>query len=653
MKIAELARELNTTTKEILLLLREARVFIKSVNSAKLDPQRVTLLRQAHQRKKKKQNTSQFPDLGTTVTFETDQLSVPELIEKFAITMPILMKVFLKLGMLLNINSQVDKNTIEAAAKILNITPVFKLPGLSESQDVKESLLKIEEEELDQNLSKLQGRPPIVTIMGHVDHGKTLLLDTIRQSNLVASESGAITQHIGAYQVTVQDQSITFLDTPGHEAFTSLRARGAQVTDIAILVVAADEGLKPQSLEAIDHAKAANIPIIVAINKIDLKNANVDTCKQALAEADLTPEDWGGKTIVVPISAKAKTGINDLLDMITLLAETLELQAIYDAPAKAVVIESHLSSKKGPVCTTLIKSGTLKIGDIIGAGAAKGKVRALLNDAGENILKAEPGSPVEILGFSDVPDPGQLVTVYAQEKACVAEVESFIEAEKKKNNTQSVSLSSLSSKVEDGESNISIILKTDVHGSLEALKASIMQLSSEAVSIQLIHAATGAVTPNDVSLAQASQAFIFAFKVAVVPEAQKMANEFKLQLKTYDVIYDIITDLDRVTKGMYKSTFVDVEVGRAEVRNVFHFSKVGSIAGCMVTEGKILRRGTIEVVRNDDPLYTGKIDALRRFKEDVKEVKKDFECGVTLDKIDDIKKGDILVCYIQEEQKPF
>ncbi|MEK9658089.1 MAG: translation initiation factor IF-2 [bacterium] len=651
MKLQELARDLNISGKEILQLSRENHIFLKSLSS-KIDPQREKLLRQAHQRKRNKQSSTEFPNVDKDITLNKELATVSELSEKFEVTIPILMKLFLSLGQLYNINSELDRKMIERIASALNIRLTFDLPNKTDDQSVKDVMLKIEEQEIEDHLDQLKTRPPIITIMGHVDHGKTLLLDTIRQSDVIAGESGGITQHIGAYQVLVQDKALTFLDTPGHEAFTTLRARGAQVTDIAILVVSADEGIKPQTKEAIDHANAANIPILVAINKIDLPNANVEACKQSLTELGLTPEDWGGKTIMMPVSAKTKQGVDDLLEMLLLLAETLELQAVFEGPAKGVVIESHLSSTRGPLSTLLIKSGSLKVGDTFVAGGSTGKVRALFDDHGKNLSVATPGMPVEILGFSSVAEPGQLIQVYENEKLCLKHAESWKLARKNDLSHKKISLETLSSGIQSGEQTLFVILKADVHGSLEALKSSISRLSTETVKIQVIHDATGAVTLSDVTLAKASNAFIFAFNVNATPEAVKKAQEFDIQLKTYSIIYDIIDDLTRVTKGLYKSIFVDVEVGRAEVRELFHFSKVGSIAGCMVTSGMILRRGSIHVERKGDILHKGKILALRRFKEDAKEVKKNFECGITLEKYDDIQKGDILICYIQEEQKP-
>lgn len=651
MKVQELAKLLNLTGKEMQALLRENNVYTKS-QSSKLDPQRVTLLKQAHQRKQYRQTSSEFPNVGKTITFEQSIIKVPELAQKFEVGMPVLMKIFLKIGKLFNINSELDQDIIKQVAPFLNIKVVFNLEDPSKNQDIKESLLKIEEAELDKNIESLKARPPVVSIMGHVDHGKTALLDVIRQSNLVSGEAGGITQHIGAYQVEVNDQKITFLDTPGHEAFTALRARGAQITDIAILVVSADEGIKPQTKEAVDHANAAGIPILVAINKIDLPNSNVEGVKTALTEIGLTPEDWGGKTIMVPVSAKTKEGLTDLIDMLLLLAETLELQSVFEGPAKGIVIESRLSSNKGPLATLLIKTGCLKVGDSFAAGAVTGKVRALFNEHGKKLKQVFPGDPVEILGFSAVPEPGQVVEVFPSDKIALKQAEAYKEKEAKQPAKQKLSLEALSHKIEEGQSSLPIILKADVHGSLDALKASIDTLSSGQVSIQLIHEGTGAVSANDITLAKASQALIFAFNVPMNTDAQKMAVLHDVDVKLYKIIYEIIDDLTRVTQGMYKSVFIDVEIGRAEVRELFSFSKVGTIAGCMVVSGHISRKGTITVLRNNKEIHVGAIDALKRFKEDVKQVKQNFECGITLDKYDDIKQGDILVCKVKEEQKP-
>ena len=457
------------------------------------------------------------------------------------------------------------------------------------SSQLKETLQALDAKQQESGGNNLSIRPPIITIMGHVDHGKTKLLDTIRSSNVVAKEAGGITQHIGAYQVQHNGNKLTFLDTPGHEAFTSLRARGAQITDIAILVVAADDGIMPQTLEALNHAKAAEVPIIVAINKMDKPEADADRVKQQLSQHNLVAEDWGGDTQMVPISALKGEGLDDLLEIITLNAEVLELNADATCLAKSVVIESNLSQKRGPIATVIVKSGTLKVGDHFVVGNKYGKVRAMFNDHGDSVRTAEPGAPVEILGISDVPSPGEIMEVHPTEKAAKA-AQSTVSERAQSASLRTVSLETLSQQIEEGSiRKLNLLVKADVNGSLEAIIASIEQIPTDEVSIHILHANTGAITENDVSLASASNAFIVSFGVPVSQDIKNQAENAGITIKEYTVIYNIIDDVKRAVEGMFKVEYEESQLGMAEVREMFKFSKVGVIAGCNVQNGMIKR----------------------------------------------------------------
>ncbi|MBG90397.1 MAG: translation initiation factor IF-2, partial [Actinobacteria bacterium] len=515
---------------------------------------------------------------------------------------------------------------------------------------LKTKVLEIEEESMkdaQESSAVLTRRPPVIAIMGHVDHGKTLLLDVIRQSNVVAREAGGITQHIGAYQVEKGDHKLTFLDTPGHEAFTALRSRGAQVTDVAVLVVAADDGVKPQTEEAIHHAKAADIPIIVAINKIDKPGANVENCKQQLTEFGLVAEDWGGDVVMVPVSAKQQEGIDQLLEMIVLVTDMLELKASETGPAKAVIIESRLSRQKGPIATVLVKTGTLKVGAFFVVGPFSGKIRALFNDQGQQVKEAGPGAPVELLGLSEVPRPGDILQVTKSESDSKALAKKAKEEASTVSDQQSMlSMEQFSAQVEEGElRQLNLIIKADMNGSLEAIQTSIEKMEMKDIPIKIIRAATGDVSINDILLAQASQALVVCFSVSVGTDAQQAAEKEGVDVKQYRIIYEILNDIEKVISGMYRPEYEEVETATLEVRELFKFSKVGKIAGCMVQEGKIHRTHSIRVMRNGQVIYEGKLSSLKRFKEDVKEVASGFECGVVLDEFQDIQPGDALVSF--------
>ena len=492
---------------------------------------------------------------------------------------------------------------------------------------------------------KLSVRPPVVTVMGHVDHGKTSLLDVIRKTNVTAHEVGAITQHIGAYQALVDGRKITFLDTPGHEAFTAMRARGAQVTDIVILVVAADDGVMPQTVEAINHAKAAKVPIMVAINKIDKPDANPERVKQQLADLGLVVEEWGGDTVCVPISAKREQGISDLLENLFLVADILELKADADRAAEGVVIEAKLDKTKGPLATFLVQKGTLKRGDVVVAGGAWGKIKAMFDDTGKQVHKAEPSTPVEALGLNEVAKSGDLFIVLPDEH----EARSIVEEQKYSRLRPTLSLSALSSQISDGQiKELNIVLKTDVEGSIEPIKTSVERLGTEKTKARVIHAASGSITEGDVLLASASKGIIIGFNTPTSPGATQLANVEAVGIQHYDVIYKLIEDMDRTLKGMLEPTYTEVLRGRAEVRAVFPSSKLGKIAGVYVTEGKIWRDAQVKILRQNKTVGESRVSSLKRFKEDVTEVSAGLECGLGIEGSIDFQTGDIIEFYRKE-----
>ncbi|MDY4191233.1 MAG: translation initiation factor IF-2 [Oscillospiraceae bacterium] len=521
----------------------------------------------------------------------------------------------------------------------------------------KEVVVTIEDRLIDDHEDEsgdLQERSPVVVVMGHVDHGKTSLLDAIRNSNVTAGEAGGITQHIGAYRVMVNGRPITFLDTPGHAAFTSMRARGAQVTDIAILVVAADDGIMPQTVEAINHAKAAGVSIIVAINKMDKPEANADRVKQELTEYELVPEEWGGDVICVPVSAKTHDNIDTLLEMVQLVADMKELKANPDRQAKGVVIEAKLDRGRGPVATVLIQNGTLRTGDVIIAGTAVGRVRVMTNDRGEQVEEAGPSVPVEITGLAEVPDAGDILNAVADEKLARELVEQRRHEMKEEQFKayQKVTLDNLFSQIAEGEmKELPIIVKADVMGSVEAVKQSLEKISNDEVRVKVIHGAVGAVSESDVMLASASGAIIVGFNVRPEPLAKETAERDGVEIRLYRIIYDAIEDVTTAMKGMLAPKFRDVDLGRAEVRAVYKISGVGTVAGGYVLEGKITRSANIRIVRDGIIVADDKLSSLKRFKDDVKEVAQGYECGMSLEKFSDIKEGDVFEAYIVEEYR--
>jgi translation initiation factor IF-2 len=571
----------------------------------------------------------------------TEAITVKELAEKMGVPPPQVIKSLIKMGIMANINQILDVDAAVAVAdkfgfnvKSIDLEGEKLFPG--EQED--ESLLK--------------PRPPVVTIMGHVDHGKTSLLDAIRKSRITATEAGGITQHIGAYKVRLDKGEIVFLDTPGHEAFTAMRARGARVTDIVVLVVAADDGVMPQTIEAIDHAKAAGVPIIVAINKIDKPNADPQRVKNELTKYDLLPEAWGGNTIFVEISAKQRINLDLLLEMILLQAEMMELKANPDRPAKGTILEARLDKGRGPVATVLVQNGTLRVGDPFVCGLYYGKVRAMIDDMGHKIKEAGPSTPVEVLGLTGVPSAGDSFIVVSDERKArqIALSRQEKQREEELSKSAKVSLEDLYRKIQEGDvQELRLVVKADTQGSVEAIKESLEKLSTPRVRLKVIHGAVGAITETDVMLASASNAIILGFNVRPEVKARISAEKEKVDIRLYSVIYDAISDVKKAMEGLLKPTYKEVILGQAEIQEVFSISKVGMVAGCRVLSGKMVRNAEIRLIRNGVVVHQGRIASLKRFKEDVKEVPSGFECGISLENYNDIKRGDIIEAFSYEE----
>ena len=570
-------------------------------------------------------------------------LTVKELAEKMGREVSEIIKKLMLLGVMASINQEVDVDTATIVAEEFGVT-VTEVEPEEDPTDV------IEIEDAPETLKP---RPPVVTIMGHVDHGKTSLLDVIRQTNVTAGEAGGITQHIGAYQVRYKDNKITFLDTPGHEAFTAMRLRGAKSTDIAVLVVAADDGVMPQTIEAINHAKSADVPIIVAINKMDKPGANPDHVKQQLSEHGLLPEEWGGDVIMVPVSAKQKQGIDDLLENILLVAEVMELKANPNRKAYGVVIEAQLDKGRGAVCTVLVQKGSLRVGDTVLAGTAYGKVRAMTNERGEKVKVARPSMPVEILGFSEVPQAGEIINGMDDNEArAIAEKRIAKQRVQELQATHKVTLDDIFNQIQQGElKDLNIIIKADVQGSVEALRQSLEGIKNPEVRIVIVHAAVGAINESDIMLASASNAIVMGFNVRPDANVRRAAENEKVDLRTYRVIYDAINDVESAMRGMLAPQFKEVVVGRAEVRQVISTPKA-IVAGSYVTEGRITNDSEVRLIRDGIVVFEGKVDSLRRFKDEVKEVKTSFECGISLEGYRDIKEGDVIEAYLMEEIAP-
>ncbi|HAC1149052.1 TPA_asm: translation initiation factor IF-2 [Listeria monocytogenes] len=605
-------------------------------------------------KKKGKLNHSTVPptppkpkELPEKIVF-SESLTVAELAKKLYREPSELIKKLFMLGVVATINQSLDKDAIELICEDY---------GVQVEEEIKVDVTDLDvyfENELNEAVdeSKLVERPPVVTIMGHVDHGKTTLLDSLRNTKVTLGEAGGITQHIGAYQLEIHDKKITFLDTPGHAAFTAMRARGAQITDITILVVAADDGVMPQTIEAINHAKAAGMPIIVAVNKIDKPQANPDRVMQELTEYELVPEAWGGDTIFAPISAKFGEGLENLLDMILLVSEVEELKANPDRRAIGSVIEAELDKGRGPVATLLVQDGTLNIGDPIVVGNTFGRVRAMVNDLGRRVKKVGPSTPVEITGLNDVPQAGDRFVVFEDEKTArnIGETRASRALVAQRSATNRVSLDNLFEHMKAGEmKEVNVIIKADVQGSVEALAASLRKIDVEGVNVKIIHTAVGAINESDITLAAASNAIVIGFNVRPTAQAREAAENESVDIRLHRVIYKAIDEIEAAMKGMLDPEFQEKIIGQAQVRQTINVSKVGTIAGCYVTDGKITRDSGVRIIRDGIVVFEGEIATLKRFKDDAKEVAKGYECGITVQNFNDIKEDDVIEAYVMEE----
>ncbi len=575
-----------------------------------------------------------------------DEISVGELASRMKRTGADVVKQLIKLGVMASVSDVIDYDTAAVVALEMG------------AKVEREIIVTIEDRLIDESEDKAEDlvpRDPVVVVMGHVDHGKTSLLDAIRKTNVVSGEAGGITQHIGAYRVELSGRKITFLDTPGHEAFTSMRARGAQVTDVVILVVAADDGIMPQTIEAINHAKAADVPIVVAVNKIDKESANEERIKQQLTEYELVPEDWGGNTIVCPVSAKTGKGIDDLLEMVLLTADMLELKANPNRSGKGTVVEAKLDRGRGPVATLLVSNGTLKAGDVIIAGTAVGRVRAMTDDKGRKLKEAGPAVPVEITGLSEVPNAGDLFYAVADERMAreLSEQRKHNEKEAQNQNAgRKVSLEDLFDQIQQGEmKELPLIVKADVKGSAEAVRASLEKLTNDEVRVRVIHAGVGAINESDILLASASNAIVIGFNVRPDASARDSADRTGTDIRLYRIIYDCIEEMEAAMKGLLAPKFKEEVLGHAEIRQTFKVSKVGTIAGCHVTDGKITRNSSVRVVRDGIVVFEGELNSLKRFKDDAKEVSSGYECGLSIENFNDIKEGDVVEAYAMVEVK--
>ncbi|MHC6179625.1 translation initiation factor IF-2 [Clostridium sp. JNZ X4-2] len=683
-RIYELAKELNISSKKLIeLLLEEFGVKVKNHMSA-VEDEDAELIKEFIEENKNKEEgdqdiknddlTAEKPhkdidkskssrginktddkqgektlkdgDSQEIIEIE-DTITVKEFSEKIGKPSTEVIKQLIFMGVMAAINQEIDFSTAEKLGEKFNVTVLKK------EKDIDKEAVEQQEDEEDED-TNLEKRPPIITVMGHVDHGKTSLLDAIRKSKVTATEAGGITQHIGAYTVTINGEKITFLDTPGHEAFTAMRARGAQITDIVILVVAADDGIMPQTAEAINHCKAADVPIVVAINKIDTPGANVDKVKQELTEYDLVPEDWGGNVICIPVSAHTREGIDTLLEMVLLTAEMQELKANPHRNAKGTVIEAKLDKGRGAVATLLVQNGTLHVGDSVIVGSTYGRVRAMFDDKGKKIKSAGPSIPVEILGLSEVPAAGDRFHEVKNEKTArdIAEKRKQKVREEYLQSTHKVSLENLYNQIKEGKvKELNIIVKADVQGSIEALKQSLQKLSNEEVKVRVIHGAVGAITETDVTLALASNAIIIGFNVRPDTNAQNAAEKESVDIKTYRVIYNAIEDIKAAMVGMLEPDYKEVVLGKAEIRQTYKISNVGTIAGCYIIQGKMVRSSKVRIIRDGIVIFESELASLKRFKDDVKEVAEGYECGLSIEKFNDIKEGDIVEAYVMEEVK--
>ena len=636
-RVYQIAEEVGMSNKDILAKIKELGIEVENEKS-ELEEDDVELILDLI----KEENSGD----SNTITVE-GALTVQQLAESLGKPATEVIMKLMKMGTMASLNQEVSFEVASQVASEYGFT--LEVGGQEEnSEEEIEALMEIEEDREED----LKPRPPVVTVMGHVDHGKTSLLDAIRSTHVTNSEAGGITQHIGASEVSINGQKIVFLDTPGHEAFTAMRARGAQVTDIAILVVAADDGVMPQTIEAINHAKAAGVPLIVAINKIDKPSANPDKVKQELSEQGLLVEDWGGDVIAVPVSARQKTGIDTLLEMILLVAEMEELKANPDKRAVGTVVEAELDKGRGPVATVLVQGGTLKVGDPIVCGLASGKVRAMINSKGKRVKTAGPSTAVEILGLSEVPQGGDQFVAVPSDKVArnIAEKRQQIAREEMLKANQRMSLDQFFDQMNEGQvKDLNVIIKADVQGSVQAVKQSFEKLSNDEVGVRVIHGGVGAINESDVTLAAASNAIIIGFNVRPVPSAESLAEKESVDVRSYTIIYKAIEDIQAAMSGMLDPEYRDEDTGKAEIREVYKISGVGTVSGCYVTSGKIYRNGKVRIVRDGIIIHEGEIQALKRFKDDVKEVNNGYECGMSFVNYNDIKVGDIVEAYITKE----
>lgn len=687
-RIYELAKELEVTNKELISVLMEEFGVEAKNHMSVIDEEDADLIKELYEEQKKeaaekkeiieeyeskinediskqqrknskmrkggnKRNEEKVDETPDEVIEMEETIVVKDLADKLKKPVVEVIRALIFQGVMASVNQEIDFNTAEKLVDSFGSIAVLKEQNVGDV--AKEQEDEIDEIEDEASEAKETKRPPIVTVMGHVDHGKTSLLDAIKKSKVTATEAGGITQHIGAYTVDVNGERITFLDTPGHEAFTSMRARGAQVTDIVILVVAADDGIMPQTVEAINHCKAAEVPMIIAINKMDKESANPDRVKQELTEYGLVSEDWGGDTICVPVSAHTKEGLDNLLEMITINAEMLELKADANRRAKGTVIEAKLDKGRGPVASILVQNGTLKSGDSIIVGTTYGRIRAMIDDKGKTTKAAGPSMPVEILGLSEVPAAGDRFTVVRDEKTARIMAESRKEKIRQDHfqTSNRVSMENLYNQIQEGKvKELSVIVKADVQGSAEAVKQSIEKLSTDNVKVRVIHGAVGAITETDVSLAYASNAIIIGFNVRPDNNAITVAERDNVEIKTYRIIYDALDDIKSAMIGMLEPEYKEVITGRCEARQVYKISNVGTIAGCYVLNGKITRNSKVRVLRDGIVITESTLASLKRFKDDVKEAAAGYECGLSIEKFNDIKEGDIIEGYIMEEIKP-
>lgn len=640
LRVHELAKKLNMSSKDLIVKLKELKVEVKGHMSS-IDDETAEII--IHELKPKVEAKVETKVVQETVTAKELRLKFPISVKDLSVRLGIkpndLIKKLIKQNIFATINQLLDEKTTTLIGKDFGYD-IKPLP--TEEEEV------IEIHKKEDEPSKLVPRAPIVTFMGHVDHGKTSLLDVIRKTNITEKEAGGITQHIGAYEVVLEKGHITFLDTPGHEAFTAMRSRGANITDIVVLVVAADDGIMPQTIEAIDHAREANAPIVVAINKIDKPDADIDRVKRQLAEHNLLPEDWGGKTITAGVSAKTKEGIDHLLEMLLLEAEMLELKANPNRIASGVVVEAELSKGGGPIARVIVRNGTLRIGDVIICGEQWGRVRAMIDDRGNRVKEAPPSKPVEILGLSGMVKAGD--TFYAVEDEKKAREIATLKQEKLKEkravSAKRITLEELYQHIKEGSiKELKLILKADVGGSIEALRDSLLKIQSQDVQLKIIHQGSGDINESDIMLAAASNAIIVGFHVEMTPEAEQKAKEEEVEVRMYRVIYEAISDVKAAMEGLLEPHTKETTLGRAEVRQVFKVSNFGQIAGCAVIKGTIARNALIRVIRNNEIIFDGKISSLKRLKDDVREVQEGFECGIGVSEFQDFKVGDIIEAY--------